>query len=887
MSRLRHPNINTLVWYCTDHGQRLLVNEYIGNRTSHDMLHFADDSSKTLTWNAHVRVALGTARTTNILLDEKLNPHLSDFGAAALTPNTERQTDSQVSLDCEAALPSENLFMKDGDSGLNSSTQNVVAPQQPVKKQTRQWAAWTRQEEESFFNALRQVRHYYYRLVRRMNKLLGPGISLDAKNSKDTNAAMLRWWSLLEKYSCKASKLHLKPRRFKIFIEALEHQLLKDRKKTIRRRPSQGGNCPSASPTTVSQHKTSGHDACSVKLVIVDRQNIQKVGSGKGSSLKRNVNMGVNRSNNKSNPSAVKTGRQQRKPGTVSSAVYKRWEKAAMAGVSLVADAAEHLERTTTDKKVNPDQVTLDESFLRPVVTTNGQMHIDCVGKVLPPLPIFSQEVTESCAQPYIKLKLQLFPIDEGTRRALEEDEHNPHLELTLSARKKISSVLEHLNRKWGTTSIASGEMMLFPYNAQRENLVRYQRWTQDTIVSAADVYAIIGSPPVFRLRYGWFSNTELASVTFQAPSMFLHIQEEHTSRDISNERERVKDGIPIPAQPTRHHSGQLREPTKDQLTSLTENTAFTSSYNDPSDEVIVYISACPDNNLPESSDPAANSIWLRKDTENGTIKRQLEDADNLRSSNGTTLSAGEWADSLTNISIGDLLSESSPDMDTNCIDPHAMGSSQCHQQIPFSCDSFDAAIAAHISAHQDKTSLQSAQVSNVSSIWDAEETCDAFSFRKIPVMDREFRSPSGISSLEACKQIATTTLMSFKGLAEDLPEVGLTDSPVCEGDLMDNCQSNTHSPHDSARDLSGLSDIYWPDSLGPFDLEIPSSRYRGEDLMLGDSVSLSGLNRLIASSLDAFQNCSFFGLDKKEPSSTVEAQGTSQTPDYKIGGEV
>lgn len=38
-----------------------------------------------------------------------------------------------------------------------------------------------------------KVRHYYYRLVRRMNKLLGPGFSFDAKNSKDTNAAMLRW----------------------------------------------------------------------------------------------------------------------------------------------------------------------------------------------------------------------------------------------------------------------------------------------------------------------------------------------------------------------------------------------------------------------------------------------------------------------------------------------------------------------------------------------------------------------------------------------------------------------------------------------------------------------------------------------------------------------
>lgn len=44
-----------------------------------------------------------------------------------------------------------------------------------------------------FFNFCVQVRHYYYRLVRRINKLLAPGFSLDAKNSKDTIAAMLRW----------------------------------------------------------------------------------------------------------------------------------------------------------------------------------------------------------------------------------------------------------------------------------------------------------------------------------------------------------------------------------------------------------------------------------------------------------------------------------------------------------------------------------------------------------------------------------------------------------------------------------------------------------------------------------------------------------------------
>lgn len=113
MSRLRHPNIVQLTGYCAEHGQRLLVYDYIGNGSLHDMLHFADERSKLLTWNARVRVALGTARaleylhevclpsvvhrnlkSANILLDEELNPHLSDCGLAALTPNTERQMSS-------------------------------------------------------------------------------------------------------------------------------------------------------------------------------------------------------------------------------------------------------------------------------------------------------------------------------------------------------------------------------------------------------------------------------------------------------------------------------------------------------------------------------------------------------------------------------------------------------------------------------------------------------------------------------------------------------------------------------------------------------------------------------------------------------------------------
>lgn len=43
---------------------------------------------------------------------------------------------------------------------------------------------------------------------------------------------------------------------------------------------------------------------------------------------------------------------------------------------------------------------------------------------------------------------------------------------------------------------------MLFPYGAHMENILSYQRWTQTSNLSAADVHAMIGSPPVFRLRF-------------------------------------------------------------------------------------------------------------------------------------------------------------------------------------------------------------------------------------------------------------------------------------------------------------------------------------------------------------------------------------------------
>ncbi|EOY07887.1 TSL-kinase interacting protein 1, putative isoform 1 [Theobroma cacao] len=803
------------------------------------------------------------------------------------------QTESQVSLASEANCHQEHIPIQIGDPCVASSTPNNAVPEQPAKKPTRQWAAWTRQEEESFFTALRQVgknfekitcrvqsknkdqvRHYYYRLVRRMNKLLGPGLCLDAKNSKDTNAAMLRWWSLLEKYSCRASKLHLKPRRFKIFVEALEHQLLKDRKKNVRKRPSQGENSSPTSPSTVTnQSRASGHDARTVKLVLVDSQNIQKLGPGKGS-FKRNTNVGVNRSNSKGESNTMKPARQRRKPGS-SSAAYKKWEKAAIAGVSLVADAAEHLERTTTDKEAEHDQ---DSSV-------PGHKILDPVETNQPPLPVFSQNpLVESNIHSAGKLKLQLFPIDDSTRRALEMDKHNPHLELTLSTRKKISSVLEHLTRKWGNSSVASGELMLFPYGVQRENLMGYQRWTQASIVSAADVYAMIGSPQVFRLRYGWFSDAEVASLTWQAP-VSSYIPSEHNV-NVEGRNGCIAEEVQVSALSTSDQSKKLDDPCNNQPTLRKENHALQPPLTNFPSEISRFICAGPKDNLGDSPIPVRHASADRSETCNVAILRQLEDVDDQRLNNNTAaLSAGEWADSLTNISVGDLLAEVPHDLDDNCVDHPVAESSQCLQQIPFSCDSFDAAIAAHISRHQNKMEVPSL-ASHPSSIWDAEETCDAFSFSKnhIPCADVP-RLSSAVAA--ACKQITRSNSAGSGTLNKLLPQESPDleepmENSACE-DLVDESPSDPHIMDTTEKDFNGLTDIYWPDSLGPLDLDVPSCKYHNEDLILGDS--LGGLNRLIASSLDAFQNCSFFGLDKKESTSTVGARDTASSA-FKIGSE-
>ncbi|CAK9178316.1 unnamed protein product [Ilex paraguariensis] len=105
LSLLHHPNLVNLIGYCTDGDQRLLVYEYMPMGSLEYHLFDIDPDKEPLSWSTRLKIAIGAARgleylhckanppviyrdlkSSNILLDNDLNPKLSDFGLAKLGP---------------------------------------------------------------------------------------------------------------------------------------------------------------------------------------------------------------------------------------------------------------------------------------------------------------------------------------------------------------------------------------------------------------------------------------------------------------------------------------------------------------------------------------------------------------------------------------------------------------------------------------------------------------------------------------------------------------------------------------------------------------------------------------------------------------------------------
>ncbi|XP_057491274.1 TSL-kinase interacting protein 1 [Actinidia eriantha] len=478
---------------------------------------------------------------------------------------------------------------------------------------------------------------------------------------------------------------------------------------------------------------------------------------------------------------------------------------------------------------------------------------------------------------PSEKIKLQLFPIDEGTRIGLENDGHNPFLELTLRAWKKISSVLKHLNSKWEYSTVALGDPMLFPYNIQLEKLSSYKRWTlNDKGVSAGDVHAAIQSPTVFRLRYGWFPNLE--PKTIAVPSTSTHLGTCFESEGLQKDWSKISELMDDRKEKRQITSEDFKtiNPNKKANAVVTKNMSVDAPVDCLDDEVKVGNGLAQtvvpwDNSLtnlgiggllsdaslqgkisccnPKSEGSKLNSRPIQLISSEISIGGLLSEAslqgrinNHERKSNegklglqltmdqGLLQSSVPWSDSLTNLSIGGLLSEASLLGKIDCYDPKSNGSKLGLQPTPLISDSLDAFIAGQLDS-QPQESKPWSHVSR-SSILDAEETCHAFPFRKFSSSGKDVRVIGNATPWDS-NHDGSSKSFKFSNFSKLNGQGEFAQDPPCQ---ESNTGLLTHFGVNNDESSLGLAGIKWTESLGSFDVGLPTSR----QITSADSVNLS-----------------------------------------------
>ncbi|XP_028070524.1 probable leucine-rich repeat receptor-like protein kinase At5g49770 isoform X1 [Camellia sinensis] len=156
LSRIHHKNVVSLVGFCFEQGEQMLVYEYIANGTLKESL--SGKSGIRLDWMRRLQIALGAARglqylhelanppiihgdikSNNILLDEYLNAKVSDFGLSMSIADPKNfHITTQVKgtmgyLDPEYCM-TQQLTVKSDVYGFGVLMIELITAKQPIEK---------------------------------------------------------------------------------------------------------------------------------------------------------------------------------------------------------------------------------------------------------------------------------------------------------------------------------------------------------------------------------------------------------------------------------------------------------------------------------------------------------------------------------------------------------------------------------------------------------------------------------------------------------------------------------------------------------------------------------------------------------------------------------
>ncbi|KAG6672706.1 hypothetical protein I3842_16G073000 [Carya illinoinensis] len=156
LSRVHHKNLVSLVGFCFEQGEQMLVYEFLPNGTLRESL--SGKSGIYLDWKRRLRIALGSAKglaylhefanppiihrdvkSANILLDEKLTAKVADFGLSKLVSNgSEGHVSTQVKgtmgyLDPEYYM-TQHLTEKSDVYSFGVVMLELVTAKQPIEK---------------------------------------------------------------------------------------------------------------------------------------------------------------------------------------------------------------------------------------------------------------------------------------------------------------------------------------------------------------------------------------------------------------------------------------------------------------------------------------------------------------------------------------------------------------------------------------------------------------------------------------------------------------------------------------------------------------------------------------------------------------------------------